>query len=183
MSVLEYGHVEQVLRAAGLAMGPAAFHGALCGSLCAVPDGRAERVAAGMLASAEELAALPPGWLAATAEAVAEALGDGELGFVPLLPEDEAPLPARVRALAGWCDAFLGAYGVAAGAGCRRGSGARRDPGRSRGHRACRGARERGRGRAGGGRGRLRRAGRVRADCGALPARRSRLGHAEGKRA
>lgn len=43
-------------------------------------------------------------------------LSDPELGFEPLLPADDRPLPERAEALVEWCRGFLGGFGLA-GAG------------------------------------------------------------------
>lgn len=43
-------------------------------------------------------------------------LADPELGFEPLLPPDDRPLPERAEALGDWCRGFLGGFGLA-GAG------------------------------------------------------------------
>jgi len=45
--------------------------------------------------------------LAEAMDATREALEDEDLGFRPVLPDDECALDVRVRALAEWCDAFL----------------------------------------------------------------------------
>jgi uncharacterized protein YgfB (UPF0149 family) len=42
-----------------------------------------------------------------------QALGGQSMEFAPLLPDDETPLPQRVRALIAWCTGFL--YGLGAG--------------------------------------------------------------------
>lgn len=42
-----------------------------------------------------------------------EDLGDSELLFMPLLPDDEEDLAARVNALAEWCQGFLVGFGTA----------------------------------------------------------------------
>ena len=46
------------------------------------------------------------------AEEIEHSLGDHDLGFRLLLPEDGEPLPERLSALAGWVNAFLAGYGV-----------------------------------------------------------------------
>ena len=43
-----------------------------------------------------------------------EALNSPDFTFMPLLPEDQAPLAERVPALASWCGGFL--YGIGTGA-------------------------------------------------------------------
>ncbi|WP_430387542.1 UPF0149 family protein [Dyella sp. 20L07] len=40
-------------------------------------------------------------------------LVDPELGFEPLLPADDRPLPERADALVDWCRGFLGGFGLA----------------------------------------------------------------------
>lgn len=40
-------------------------------------------------------------------------LADPELGFEPLLPEDDRPLVERAEALVDWCRGFLGGFGLA----------------------------------------------------------------------
>jgi uncharacterized protein len=39
-------------------------------------------------------------------------LADPELGFEPLLPADDRPLPERADALVEWCRGFLGGFGL-----------------------------------------------------------------------
>ena len=39
-------------------------------------------------------------------------LADPELGFEPLLPPDDRPLPERAEALGDWCRGFLGGFGL-----------------------------------------------------------------------
>ena len=40
-------------------------------------------------------------------------LADPELGFEPLLPEDDRPLSERAEATVAWCRGFLGGFGLA----------------------------------------------------------------------
>lgn len=44
------------------------------------------------------------------------ALVDAELGFEPLLPEDDRPLAERAEAMVDWCRGFLGGFGLAGAA-------------------------------------------------------------------
>ncbi|MCK7459464.1 UPF0149 family protein [Idiomarina aminovorans] len=46
------------------------------------------------------------------AEEIEHSLGDEDLGYRLLLPEDSAPISERLSALAGWVNAFLVGYGV-----------------------------------------------------------------------
>jgi uncharacterized protein YgfB (UPF0149 family) len=41
---------------------------------------------------------------------------DPELGFEPLLPEDDRPLAERAEAMVDWCRGFLGGFGLAGAA-------------------------------------------------------------------
>lgn len=86
-------------------------HGTLAGVLCAtscsladwlaeiLPDGRAEGFVAEQLRE--------------VFDTTAGALGDGQMAFMPLLPEDEAPITERTAALGEWCQGFL--YGLGTG--------------------------------------------------------------------
>jgi yecA family protein len=44
---------------------------------------------------------------------LSHALDDPELGFAPLLPEDDAPIAERAAAMVEWCRGFLGGLGLA----------------------------------------------------------------------
>ncbi|MDM4769336.1 UPF0149 family protein [Solimonas sp. SE-A11] len=93
---------------------PAEYHGTLCGALCvrAPEDLNLTR----LLDAGDEEQALRP-----DAQAQAELrrlcgealrmLQDEDMGFTPLLPDDDAALAARTQALASWCEGFL--YGLA----------------------------------------------------------------------
>jgi uncharacterized protein YgfB (UPF0149 family) len=86
-------------------------HGTLVGALCAtgcslsdwlaeiLPDGRADAGAADSLRE--------------VFETTAEALLDGQMGFAPLLPHDDAAIGDRTVALGEWCQGFL--YGLGTG--------------------------------------------------------------------
>lgn len=43
-------------------------------------------------------------------------LADSELGFEPILPEDDRPLTERAEAMVDWCRGFLGGFGLAGAA-------------------------------------------------------------------
>jgi hypothetical protein len=83
---------------------PGEIHGILTGMLCIdneINGSRAvEDVQSEMLDNA----------LAALREMTLEGLFDPDMGFKPLLPDDEVALDQRVRALGRWCDGFL--YGL-----------------------------------------------------------------------
>lgn len=111
-NTLQYADLSAALARIGCADETAEFHGALCGALCVKP------------ADAIDLAGLlDDGSHGATADVQTQtvlkrlcresltALQDDGMGFTPLLPDDEAALPLRVQALAGWCEGFL--FGLA----------------------------------------------------------------------
>lgn len=47
-------------------------------------------------------------------------LDDSDLGFEPLLPADDRPLPERADALVDWCRGFLGGFGLGGSAALSR---------------------------------------------------------------
>jgi uncharacterized protein YgfB (UPF0149 family) len=107
-----YADIEQAL---GGAAGAAETHGTLVGLLSTAADDLPGSWIANTLADATEGLAIPTAVerdvLVGLYEATTGALTGEELAFVPLLPEDEEPLEARVEALAGWCQGYL--YGLA----------------------------------------------------------------------
>ena len=92
---------------------PAELHGMVCGALCAgmvVDEPRWRELTEFARAEIPEqdtdmvLLALVRG---------AHALDAADFSFEPLLPDDEAPLSDRLKALAAWCDGFLLSFGIA----------------------------------------------------------------------
>jgi uncharacterized protein YgfB (UPF0149 family) len=108
-ALMEYQHLNQVLRSLGLTQGAAEYHGILCGMLC-VSDQLPENLGleAGMPrnADAEELADAE-GQVASLHDQCFEALRNPDMGFSPLLPDDDEGLGTRIDALAEWCQGFL----------------------------------------------------------------------------
>ena len=91
------------------------LHGSLCGYLAGGGSLRGSSVLAALQLdgeatdpSAEDLALLDR-----LARQSATELADPELGFEPLLPEDDRPLAERAEAVAEWCRGFLGGFGLA----------------------------------------------------------------------
>jgi uncharacterized protein YgfB (UPF0149 family) len=99
-------------------LSPAELHGLLCGSVCAeggpLDDDRwLQRVWQHL--GEDPAADADHGMLARFGtEGVASLLAD-DFAFAPLLPEDDAALDARLRALAGFCAGFLSGYGLGGG--------------------------------------------------------------------
>ena len=94
------------------------LHGSLCGYLAGGGtlrgssmlaalqlDGEATNPTAGDLALLDQLA-----------RQSSTELADPELGFEPLLPDDDRPLAERAGAMVDWCRGFLGGFGLAGAA-------------------------------------------------------------------
>lgn len=110
-----YDHLGRTLETLSSDIGASEAHGLLCGLLCGgaprsrelwllelAPDAEANPP---HQAGLEELAA----WLRRTEESF-----DGPgLGFSPLLPEEDQPLPRRAAEMVGWCQGFLYGLGLA----------------------------------------------------------------------
>lgn len=109
---LKYDDVATALRALGYSQDAAEYHGALCGALCARPvqdidplkllEGGHDNHDAGARADLMKL----------RGESAHAFLG-ADLGFTPLLPDDDEELSHRVRALGAWCEGFL--FGLSSG--------------------------------------------------------------------
>jgi uncharacterized protein YgfB (UPF0149 family) len=113
---MTYRELQALLERMDTAVGAAEAHGWLCGALCVradygAPEWLGELAAdAGGAARGDEY--VPA--LGSLREDTLEALSSPEFTFMPLLPEDHAPLSERVPALAAWCGGFL--YGIGTGA-------------------------------------------------------------------
>jgi len=105
----EHAELQQTLDEVAAAVSAAEAQGLLCGMLCAgsaqpapwivrVLDGTAPRGASARRCLES---------LEATFQATRQALDDPEMGFQPLLPPDEAPLPERLAALRDWSQGML----------------------------------------------------------------------------
>jgi uncharacterized protein YgfB (UPF0149 family) len=109
---LRYDELAAALARLGFKQEPAEYHGALCGALCVREPGEIDplRLLEGGKGAEGGDAAQA---LTRLRGESAESFVDSELGFEPLLPDDEEELPRRVRALGAWCEGFL--YGLATG--------------------------------------------------------------------
>jgi uncharacterized protein len=111
-SPVDFDDVARALSAGASAVHPSEAHGCLCGALCLRPDySRADWL--------DEI--LPEGGpvtgggdpLTTLFLESAGALGRPDMEFEPMLPDDDAPLEARIEALAAWCQGFLYGFGAA----------------------------------------------------------------------
>lgn len=96
-------------------IGAAELHGSLCGF---VSGGGTAGRGDWLLQLALEADGRPPpqGALDQLFLASQAQLGDPDLGFGLLLPDEDAPLAERAEALLSWCRGFLGGFGLGAGA-------------------------------------------------------------------
>ena len=114
MYSVQFDELDQAFGQGQAPVDPAEAHGSLCGALCAVPGYRLQDWVDEVLPDAQRGSALRArNLLQVVFDETAQALGGGEMEFVPLLPDDESALEVRVEALAEWCGGFL--YGLGAG--------------------------------------------------------------------
>jgi uncharacterized protein len=109
MQAVDYEQIQQVLIQAHSLTDAAEAHGTLTGCLCStvayrfedwmleiLPDGSAGPAATQVLLD--------------LFQSTNVSLGEAQMEFAPLLPEDEEPIEARAAALGAWCQGFL--YGL-----------------------------------------------------------------------
>lgn len=103
--------VEEALQQLDADVSAAEAHGALCGLLCGHgDDGRQhwlELIGVAAVDPADLLAGEALRLIESSGNLLRAQLADPSLGFLPLLPDDYAPLEDRVVALADWCRGFL----------------------------------------------------------------------------
>jgi uncharacterized protein YgfB (UPF0149 family) len=92
------------------------LHGSLCGYLAGGGSLRGVSVLAALQLDAEGEKTIPsPSDQALLDRLVKQCeadLADPELGFEPILPEDDRPLTERAEAMVEWCQGFLGGFGL-----------------------------------------------------------------------
>lgn len=109
MQAADYEQIQQVLSQAHSLTDAAEAHGTLAGCLCStvayrfedwmleiLPEGSADSSSTGVLLELFRSTSVD--------------LGEAQMQFVPLLPDDEEPIEARATALGAWCQGFL--YGL-----------------------------------------------------------------------
>lgn len=108
-----YQDLAEALKRIGFTEDAAEYHGTLCGALCVSAPDRIDLLQLLAPGKRPELQPDPQGQaaLARLREQSLAALLDSQMLFAPLLPDDDAELGSRVKALAGWCEGFL--YGLA----------------------------------------------------------------------
>lgn len=106
-----YADITAALARVGLSQSAAAYHGLLCGALCAQEPEQIDplRLVEGELPASSDSAAVAA--LTDLRDAAHLSLADMQMRFAPLLPQDESALGLRTGALSEWCEGFL--YGLA----------------------------------------------------------------------
>ncbi len=109
MQATAYEQIQKVLVQAHCLTDAAEAHGTLSGCLCSTIAYRFEDW---MLEILPDGAAGPTSTdlLRELFRTTAVALGEGQMQFAPLLPEDEQSIETRAAALAAWCQGFI--YGL-----------------------------------------------------------------------
>jgi uncharacterized protein YgfB (UPF0149 family) len=109
-----YDELDDVVAHLRLSIPASELHGSLCGFLAASgrPGKQSVLNALHLEAGSDSVSAKDQNVLDQLASQSEQELGDPELGFEPLLPADDRPLPERADALVDWCRGFLGGFGL-----------------------------------------------------------------------
>ena len=113
---VDYAACRDALERAHSKLDASESHGILCGLLCAAVEFPEKRWLGEVLESSDSNAGESLSCVKTLQSARREAarqLEEQQFEFTPLLPDDDAPLARRGRALARWCRGFL--YGLALG--------------------------------------------------------------------
>ena len=109
MQAADYAQIEQVLTQAHSLTDAAEAHGTMTGSLCSTVAYRFEDWMLEILPEGEA-DDMTTQLLRQLFQDTSASLGEAQMEFAPLLPEDEAPIETRAAALGAWCQGFL--YGL-----------------------------------------------------------------------
>src|SRR5690606_33678808 len=114
-SAPSFDSVESVLRDSGTGTDAAEVHGTLCGLMCMLgPAARPSWIAGAVDRTDQSSTHATMDLLDALAAGLWRTLEERNMGFRPLLPDDEEPLGVRADSLARWCQGFN--HGLATGA-------------------------------------------------------------------
>jgi uncharacterized protein YgfB (UPF0149 family) len=119
MYTISFVDAEQALRTAEAAVSVAEGHGCLCGAFCTLPQFSSQSWLQELLPDPTDEyylvneQAIDPALIKLHDETRLALQGDA-MEFVPLLPDDEAPLAERIAALAQWSQGFLYGFGIGA---------------------------------------------------------------------
>jgi uncharacterized protein len=114
IAAISHAELGEALSSLRFGVDPSDLHGSLCGYLCA---GGADHprgwMAALEIESEDGAGDAQQRLLERVSRACRQQLDDPELGFEPLLPDEDEPLRERADALVHWCRGFLGGLGLA----------------------------------------------------------------------
>ena len=112
---ITYDRLDTLVRQLRLGTTASELHGSLCGYLAGGGILCAGALFAELQLDGEPAtpSALEQATLDTLVSETETALADPEMGFEPLLPADDRPLPERAEALAEWCRGLLGGFGLA----------------------------------------------------------------------
>ena len=108
-----FDEFERVLSGSGSHTAAGEAHGTLCGALCTMASYRIEDWVGELLPSGHGQAGAVDELFELLYTESAQALAGQGMDFMPLLPDDDAPIAGRASALGEWCQGFL--YGLGAG--------------------------------------------------------------------
>lgn len=114
-AALTHAELVAALDAMQLGVDASDMHGSLAGYLCAGGRAGPGQVLEALQLESDDAAVRDRAHALLDrlyGEALAQ-LDDPQLGFGPLLPDDEYPLDQRAEALVEWCRGFLGGFGLA----------------------------------------------------------------------
>lgn len=114
---LSHAQLESILAGAQAGVGASDLHGSVTGYLCGggVPANGELFHALQLDIDGGEPRRRLEARLGNLVHECRAALDDTQLGFQPLLPDAERPMPERADALVEWCRGFLGGFGLAHG--------------------------------------------------------------------
>lgn len=111
------GHddIDALIMRLRLATEASELHGSLCGFLAGGGLMRGTSMLAALQLEGEAIQPTPEdqALMQRLVRQCEKELADPELGFEPLLPEDDRPLVERAEAMVDWCRGFLGGFGLA----------------------------------------------------------------------
>jgi uncharacterized protein YgfB (UPF0149 family) len=89
---------------------PSLLHGTVCGLLCGAPDESIQSYRRALTDLLEEASEVDDDELSRFIEYAADDLAAPDLGFMPLLPDDDQEISERVASLAQWSAGFVAGF-------------------------------------------------------------------------
>lgn len=110
---LQYHELAEALGRLGYTQDAAEYHGAMTGALCAREPQAIDPLKLLQAEGSSDGGPEPAAVLLRLRDEVSGSFTGTDMGFAPLLPDDDTELALRVRALTAWCEGFL--FGLATG--------------------------------------------------------------------